>query len=146
MPGDFLRRSPQLTMLQFHAFRDSRPEEEKWELIDGVPILPDRPTIMHQRIARAWPDVTVMDAAIKLRQVYVRRFYFVGEVLSENDKKDVLEAKLRYYQTTSTIAASCSCVRTVSALFNTIASLKEDGAGSHSPSQAPSSTCQTSAP
>jgi Uma2 family endonuclease len=34
-----------------HAFRDERPKEEKWELIDGVAILPDRPTIMHQRIA-----------------------------------------------------------------------------------------------
>jgi hypothetical protein len=23
-------------MEQFHAFRDERPKEEKWELIDGV--------------------------------------------------------------------------------------------------------------
>jgi hypothetical protein len=28
----------------------------------------------------------------------VRRFYFVAEVLSENDKKAVLAAKLAYYQ------------------------------------------------
>lgn len=132
MPRDFLRRAPQLPMRQFHAFRDSRPQEEKWELIEGVLVLQDRPTIMHQRIAsmledllncqleatrpqrravfrasvwikgdgkyNPWPDVTVMDAAIKRGQVYVRRFYLVAEVLSESDKKAVLEAKLRYYQ------------------------------------------------
>jgi len=44
------------------------------------------------------PDVTVIDAAIALGQIYVARFYFVAEVLSENDKKAVLEAKLAYYQ------------------------------------------------
>jgi Uma2 family endonuclease len=132
MPGDFLRRTPQLTMKQFHAFRDSRPEEEKWELIDGVPMMMPPPTLVHQRIARnletllnahlqakkpewqadrevgVWlkgdekynpePDVTVIDTAIAVGQIYVQRFYFVAEILSESDKKAVLEAKLRYYQ------------------------------------------------
>src|SRR5262249_34329892 len=51
MPGDFLRRSPQLTMEQFHGFRDERPKEEKWELIDGVPIMMPPPTLVHQQIA-----------------------------------------------------------------------------------------------
>jgi len=36
MPGDFLRRSPQLTMQLFHVFLNSRPKKEKWELIDRV--------------------------------------------------------------------------------------------------------------
>jgi len=132
MPSDFLRRTPQLTMTQFHAFRDERPKEEKWELIDGVPMMMPPPTLVHQRIARnleallnarlqeakpqwqadrevgVWlrgdkkynpePDVTVIDSAIALGQIYVRRFYFVAEVLSESDKKAVLEAKLSYYQ------------------------------------------------
>ena len=52
MPGDFLRRRPQLTMEQFHAFRDERPKEEKWELIDGVPMMMPPPTVVHIRIAR----------------------------------------------------------------------------------------------
>jgi hypothetical protein len=39
MPGDFLNRTPQITMRQFHALRDTRPDEEKWELIDGVPMI-----------------------------------------------------------------------------------------------------------
>jgi Uma2 family endonuclease len=132
MPGDFLRRGPQLTMEQFHAFRDERPKEEKWELIDGVPMMMPPPTLMHQRISRnlesllnahlrnvrpdwqadrevgVWlrgdkkynpePDVTVIDAAIAMGQIYVERFYFVAEILSENDKKAVLDAKLAYYK------------------------------------------------
>jgi Uma2 family endonuclease len=44
------------------------------------------------------PDVTVIDAKVALGQIYVQRFYFVAEVLSESDKKAVLDAKLRYYQ------------------------------------------------
>jgi Uma2 family endonuclease len=132
MPGDFLRRTPQLTMRQFHAFRDERPKEEKWELIDGVPMMMPPPTLMHQLItdnlnrllnehlektkpelravreAGVWlsgdekynpqPDVTVIDAAVGLGQIYVQHFYFAAEILSANDKKAVLEAKLRYYQ------------------------------------------------
>jgi Uma2 family endonuclease len=132
MPGDFLRRTPQLTMEQFHAFRDERPKEEKWELIDGVPMMMPPPTVTHVRIARnletllnarlpavkpewqadrevsVWlkgdgkynpePDVTVIDTSYVLGQIYAQRFYFVAEVLSESNKKAVLEAKLRYYQ------------------------------------------------
>src|SRR5262245_35988716 len=118
MPGDFLRRTPQLTMRQFHAFRDERPKEEKWGLIDGVPMLMPPPTLTHLRIAAnldrllnehfeqnkpewrsdrevgVWlkgdekfnpePDVTVIDTAFVVGQIYVQRFYFVAEVLSEN--------------------------------------------------------------
>jgi Uma2 family endonuclease len=132
MPGDFLRRRPQLTMEQFHAFRDERPKEEKWELIDGVPMMMPPPTITHVRIARnletllnarlaavrlEWqadrevgillkgdekynpePDVTVIDTSHTLGQIYAQRFYFVAEVLSESDKRPVMEAKLTYYQ------------------------------------------------
>ena len=119
-------------MEQFHAFRDERPKEEKWELIDGVPMMMPPPTLMHQRIARnletllnthlqgakpewqadrevgVWlkgdekynpePDVTVIDTAFALGQIYVERFYFVAEILSESDRREVLEAKLAYYQ------------------------------------------------
>jgi Uma2 family endonuclease len=132
MPGDFLRRQPQLSLKVFHAFRDSRPEEEKWELIDGVPMMMPPPTLVHQRIASnleallnerlqlvkpAWradreigllvpgdekynpePDVTVIDAEIRLGQLYSERFYVVAEVLSESDQPEVIAAKLAYYK------------------------------------------------
>ena len=50
--GDFLKRKPQLTLGMFHAFRDERPKEEKWELIDGVPMMMPPPSLVHQRISR----------------------------------------------------------------------------------------------
>ena len=50
--GDFIRRVPQFSLEMFHAFRDERPKEEKWELIDGVPMMMPPPTLIHQRISR----------------------------------------------------------------------------------------------
>lgn len=52
MPGDFVRRVPQWSMEMFHAFYNERPKEEKWELIDGVPMMMPPPTLVHQRICR----------------------------------------------------------------------------------------------
>jgi hypothetical protein len=42
--------------------------------------------------------VTVIDTDFVVGQIYVQRFSLVAKVLSESDKKAVLEAKLRYYQ------------------------------------------------
>ena len=127
MPPERVR----LTLGQFHALRDTRPKEEKWELIDGVPVMMAPPSLVHQRISGNiktminnrlaasnpdWradmeigvlvpdddtfnpePDVTVIDTAIELEQLYAERFHFVVEVLSK-DKKPVLAAKMRYYR------------------------------------------------
>ncbi len=41
-----------LDMATFHGFRDERPKEEKWELIDGRPVMLPPPSLMHQRICR----------------------------------------------------------------------------------------------
>ncbi|MBX9927068.1 MAG: Uma2 family endonuclease [Hyphomicrobiaceae bacterium] len=41
-----------LTLPVFQAFRDDRPKEEKWELIDGRPTMMPPPTLVHQRICR----------------------------------------------------------------------------------------------
>jgi Uma2 family endonuclease len=52
MSSAALRKQPQLSLAEFSAFRDARPNEEKWELIDGVPMMMPLPTIIHQIIAR----------------------------------------------------------------------------------------------
>jgi len=39
-----------MTVEEFYAFTDVRPEEEKWELIDGEPILNASPSPTHQWI------------------------------------------------------------------------------------------------
>ena|SRR5437899_1221358 len=41
-----------MTVEEFYAFTDTRPDEEKWELIDGEPILNAAPSRMHQLIIR----------------------------------------------------------------------------------------------
>ena len=106
MPGDFLRRTPQITMKQFHAFRDERPKEEKWEL--NAKLQQVKPEWQADREVGIWlegddkynpePDVTVIDADIRIGQIYVERFYFVAEVMSPSDKREVIEAKLAYYE------------------------------------------------
>jgi Uma2 family endonuclease len=41
-----------VTVEAFYAFTDTRPDEEKWELIDGEPILNAAPSRLHQRIVK----------------------------------------------------------------------------------------------
>ena len=41
-----------MTVEEFYAFTDKRPDEEKWELIDGEPILNAAPSPRHQLIVR----------------------------------------------------------------------------------------------
>jgi Uma2 family endonuclease len=41
-----------MTVEDFYAFTDRRPDEEKWELIDGEPILNAAPSPLHQWIVR----------------------------------------------------------------------------------------------
>src|SRR5216684_8889654 len=41
-----------MTVAEFYAFMDTRPDEEKWELIDGEPVLNAAPSRLHQRIVK----------------------------------------------------------------------------------------------
>jgi Uma2 family endonuclease len=41
-----------MTVDEFYAFTDTRPDSEKWELIDGEPILNAAPSRPHQRIVK----------------------------------------------------------------------------------------------
>ncbi len=41
-----------MTIEEFYAFTDGRPDNEKWELIDGEPVLHASPSPFHQRIAQ----------------------------------------------------------------------------------------------
>src|SRR5262245_7712164 len=84
MPGDFLRRAPRLTMEQFRAFRDERPKSEKWELIDGVPMMMPAPTLMHQRIARNLE--TLLNARLREVKPEWQADYEVGVLLKGDDK------------------------------------------------------------
>jgi len=41
-----------MTVDEFYAFTDTRPDEEKWELVGGEPILNAAPSLLHQWIVR----------------------------------------------------------------------------------------------
>jgi Uma2 family endonuclease len=45
------RGYPRLSVALFRGFLEGRPEEERWELIDGLPVMMAPPTKAHQRIA-----------------------------------------------------------------------------------------------
>ena len=45
-------KSGPMTVEEFYAFTDTRPDEEKWELIDGEPVLSASPSPLHQWIVK----------------------------------------------------------------------------------------------
>ncbi len=45
-----LRNHPRMSVELFRGFREGRPDEERWELIDGVAVMMTPPTKIHQRI------------------------------------------------------------------------------------------------
>jgi Uma2 family endonuclease len=51
MTGALRHHAPIFSVLSFRTWLESRPEEEHWELIDGVPTMMTPPNRRHQRIA-----------------------------------------------------------------------------------------------
>jgi Uma2 family endonuclease len=51
MAGATQRKPPRLTIELFRAFYATRPDEEQWQLIDGVAVMMTPPTVAHQCIA-----------------------------------------------------------------------------------------------
>ena len=51
-----------MTVEEFYAFTDARPDGEKWELLEGVPVLNASPSRLHQRIIK---NLTFVLAAIE---------------------------------------------------------------------------------
>ena len=51
MAGVAQRSPPRLSVELFRGFLEGRPDEERWELIEGVPVMMAPPTLAHQLIA-----------------------------------------------------------------------------------------------
>jgi len=51
MAGAPQRKPSRLSVELFRGFLEGRPDEEHWELIDGVAVMMAPPTLAHQRIA-----------------------------------------------------------------------------------------------
>ena len=52
MPGEMPVGRIRISMEHFLALTHDRPDKEKWELIDGVPIMMAPPSLVHQRISQ----------------------------------------------------------------------------------------------
>jgi Uma2 family endonuclease len=50
MVGAMRQHNPVLTVASFRAWLRSRPDEERWELIEGIPMMMAPPNRRHQRI------------------------------------------------------------------------------------------------
>lgn len=46
-----VRKDGKFSVEEYFALMESRPEEERWQLIDGVAMMMPPPTLVHQRIA-----------------------------------------------------------------------------------------------
>jgi Uma2 family endonuclease len=63
MVGAVRQHAPILSVASFRAWLASRPDEEHWELIEGVPMMMTPPNRRHQRIASNLE--TLLNAALK---------------------------------------------------------------------------------
>ena len=45
-----VRKAEPMSVEEYFAFADTRPDDEKWELIDGEPVVQEPPTWLHQTI------------------------------------------------------------------------------------------------
>ncbi|MBV8745028.1 MAG: Uma2 family endonuclease, partial [Xanthobacteraceae bacterium] len=57
MVGRLRQNSPMLSVASFRAWLGSRPDEEHWELIEGIPVLMAPRERRHQRIASNLEDL-----------------------------------------------------------------------------------------
>ena len=63
MVGTVPQHAPILSVASFRAWLESRPDEEHWELIEGVPMMMAPPSRRHQRIASNLENL--LNAALK---------------------------------------------------------------------------------
>jgi hypothetical protein len=64
-----------ITVDEFYAFTDTRPDEERWELIDGQLVLNEPPYVIHQWLIK---NVLVAHAGRSNRTAFTRHFIAHG--------------------------------------------------------------------
>jgi len=76
MVGAAPQHAPILSVAAFRAWLRSRPDEERWELIEGVPMMTTPPNRRHQRIA--FNLVSLLDSAFKLHNLTFAVYHDIG--------------------------------------------------------------------
>jgi hypothetical protein len=75
-----------MTVDEFYAFTDTRPDGEKWELIEGEPVLNASPSRFHQWIARN-VIVALTNREREINAPWVA-LYDIGVRVSEKDRPE----------------------------------------------------------
>jgi Uma2 family endonuclease len=76
MPGALRQNAPMLSVASFRTWLASRPDEEHWELIEGVPMLMAPPNRRHQRIASNLENL--LNAALKRHNPAFVAYHDIG--------------------------------------------------------------------
>jgi len=76
MVGAVRQHAPILSVASFRAWLASRPDEEHWELIEGVPMMMTPPNRRHQRIASNLE--TLLNAALKRHNPVLAAYHDIG--------------------------------------------------------------------
>jgi Uma2 family endonuclease len=76
MAGAVRQQAPMLSVASFRAWLASRPNEEHWELIEGVPMMMTPPNRRHQRIASNLE--TLLNAALKRHNPALAAYHDIG--------------------------------------------------------------------
>ena len=76
MVGALRQHTPILSVASFRAWLESRPEEEHWELIEGVPMMMTPPNRRHQRIASNLESL--LNAALKRHHPEFAAYHDIG--------------------------------------------------------------------
>jgi Uma2 family endonuclease len=76
MVGAVRQHAPMLSVASFRAWLASRPDEEHWELIEGVPMMMTPPNRRHQRIASNLE--LLLNAALKRHNPALAAYHDIG--------------------------------------------------------------------
>jgi Uma2 family endonuclease len=76
MAGALRQASPMLSVTSFRTWLESRPDEEHWELIEGVPMMMTPPNRRHQRIASNLESL--LNAALKRHNPAFVAYHDIG--------------------------------------------------------------------
>lgn len=76
MVGALHQNAPMLSVASFRAWLASRPDEEHWELIEGVPMMTVPPNRRHQRIANNLENL--LNAALKRHDPGLVAYHDIG--------------------------------------------------------------------
>jgi Uma2 family endonuclease len=76
MVGAASAQSPILSVASYRAWLESRPDEEHWELIEGVPMMTTPPNRRHQRIASNLESL--LNAALKRYNPLLAAYHDIG--------------------------------------------------------------------